>query len=147
MSVRSFRAWKFAFPDDSIEEPARRPPCGLSLTLGGGAEMIEGNASIRQSLLMLLSISPGERVMFPEYGCNLRKLAFEENDDTTAGLAIHYVREAVRRWEPRVHIIRLDARADREEPSRLDIILEYRPVHSLQTDRLEYSIDLGRKEL
>jgi hypothetical protein len=43
---------------------------------------------IRQSLLLLLSTYPGERVMRPDFGCELLTLAFARNDDTTAGLAI-----------------------------------------------------------
>ena len=40
--------------------------------------------------------------MRPGYGCHLFRLAFAPNDDTTAGLAIHYVRQALERWEPRI---------------------------------------------
>ena len=81
--------------------------------------MVEDDASIRQSLLLLLSTSPGERVMRPDYGCSLRRLVFAPNDDTTAGLAIHYVRQAVERWEPRVEILASMPVATRSIPERL----------------------------
>ena len=73
-------------------------------------------ASVRQAILLLLSTRPGERVMRPTYGCDLHRLVFSPNDDTTAGLAIHYVRQALERWEPRIEVIRLDA--GREAPLR-----------------------------
>jgi phage baseplate assembly protein W len=41
-------------------------------------------------------------------------------------LAIHYVRQAIERWEPRVEILRLDADRNEADPGRLDIVLEYR---------------------
>ena len=71
-----------------------------------------GDEAVRQSILLLLSTIPGERVMRPTYGCHLHRLVFWPNDDTTAGLAIHYVRRAVERFEPRVEVIRVDATRD-----------------------------------
>ena len=54
--------------------------------------------------------------MRPTYGCYLRRLLFAPNDDTTAGLAIHYVRSAIERWEPRIDILALDATRHPERP-------------------------------
>ena len=46
--------------------------------------------------------------------------------DTTAGLAIHYVRQAIARWEPRVEVVHLDAGRNPDAPETLDIFLRYR---------------------
>jgi phage baseplate assembly protein W len=122
--------------------------------------MVEDQDAIRQSLLMLLSTAPGERVMRPYYGCDLRRLVFSPNDETTAGLAIHYVRRAVERWEPRVEIEAIDA--GRWEPqaeigqvrpggddvdenaasARLIITLDYRVRATRQPERIIQSLDL-----
>jgi phage baseplate assembly protein W len=80
--------------------------------------------------------------MRPEYGTHLSRLLFAPNDDTTAGLAIHYVRQALTRWEPRVEIVELDAGADPLKPSRLNIILRYRVRASLAVATVEYPFDL-----
>ena len=104
--------------------------------------MVEGDASVRQAIFLLLSTTPGERVMRPEYGCELQRVLFSPNDDSTAGLAIHYVKQAVQRWEPRVEIVRLDAVANRDRPEQLDIALEYRVRSSLHVQQLRYSVDL-----
>lgn len=110
----------------------------------GGIDMVEGAASVRQALLMLLATRPGERVMRPNYGCNLHRLVFSPNDDTTAGLIIHYVRQAIERWEPRIEIIHLDATQsqDAASPGALEITLEYRVRATSQTERLAYAFDL-----
>ena len=143
--IRSIqRGWRFYF---SELESGCDTRCGLSITPGGGVEMVRGDESIRQSLLMLLSITPGERVMHPDYGCNLHKLVYSVNDETTAGLAIHYVRKAIEKWEPRIHIIRLDARAGKIKPEQLDMIIEYRTINTKQSTSFVYSIDLTGKEL
>ena len=80
--------------------------------------------------------------MRPHYGCNLRSLVFSPNNDTTAGLAIHYVRQAIERWEPRVEVIRLDATQSPALPGQLEIYLEYRVRATQQTERLTYAFDV-----
>jgi uncharacterized protein len=99
---------------------------GIVSTPAGRLDWVQGQHTVRQALLMLLSTRPGERVMRPEYGCDLQMLVFEPNDDTTAGVVIHHVRRAIERWEPRVEILDLDASRDDRDPGRLDIVLEYR---------------------
>ncbi len=108
--------------------------------------MIEGNASVRQAILLLMTTIPGERVMRPDYGCDLHRLVFSPNDATTHGLAIHYVRQALRRWEPRVDILDLDAFCNREDPGRMDIVLEYRVRRTLQRDALALTVNLTGEE-
>ncbi len=138
MNDGRYRAWRFLHPDlDAPEEWA-----GLGLSPAGGIEMVEGRESVRQAVLLLLSTRPGERVMRPDYGCELRKLAFSPNDDTTAGLAMHYVRQAIERWEPRIVIERLDAGRDEAYPERLNVVLEYRLSSSNARDSLMFSVNL-----
>lgn len=128
------RAWLFSDPT------APRAGSGLAVSPRGGAAMIDGEASIRQAILLLLATRPGERVMRPEYGCGIHRLAFMPGDGTTAGLAIHYVRRALERWEPRVDVLDVDAEAD---DGRLEIHLHYRVRATLRTDRLVVPVTLG----
>jgi phage baseplate assembly protein W len=116
---------------------------GLQLTLTGQLASCSGAEAIRGAILMLLSTIPGERVMRPDYGCDLFRLAFSPNDDTTAGLAIHYVRRAVARWEPRVEILGVDAHPDRARGEVLCIELDYRIRQTGVAERLDYAFHLG----
>jgi phage baseplate assembly protein W len=140
MSTPRYRAWKFS-DLGSTEVGKATGPC---VSNRGGIDMVEGDSSVRQAILLLLATRPGERVMRPHYGCNLQRLVFSPNDDTTAGLAIHYVRQAIERWEPRVEVVHLDA--SRPEgggsPGALEIYLEYRVRATLQAERLAYAFDL-----
>jgi phage baseplate assembly protein W len=139
MKGGSYRAWQFRHPDLSAAEGAP----GLSVIPTGRVAMVEEEASVRQAILLLLSISPGERVMRPEYGCELRKLIFSPNDDTSAGLAIHYVRQALERWEPRIEIIDLDAVRNEEDPARLTVYLEYRVRATQRLQQSSFSLSLA----
>lgn len=101
---------------------------GLVVAAHGGIALVTGDMAIRQSVLLLLATVPGERVMRPDYGCDLHRLVFSPADDTTAGLAIHHVRQALERWEPRIELIDVDARPVADDPTRLDLIVDYRVI-------------------
>jgi Bacteriophage baseplate protein W len=136
-----YAAFRFVHPDLAPGQTV--PSAGLQVSPRGRLELVAGDATIRQALLLLLSTSPGERVMRPTYGCHLRRLVFAPNDDTTAGLAIHYVRQAVERWEPRIDVLAVDATRDPEDAERLLIQLEYRVRHTRRTDHLVHALDLA----
>ena len=132
-----YRAWRFLHPDfDFLEDQ------GLRITPGGAIEMVSEQASVRQAVLLLLTTKPHERVMRPDYGCDLYKLIFSPNDETTAGLAIHYVKQALDRWEPRIQVLRVDAMRNDANPTQLDVILEYRVKASRQEEQLTIPIEL-----
>lgn len=129
------RAWLFNEPG------APRRGAGLAVSPRGGAAMVDGEAAIRQAILLLLATRPGERVMRPDYGCGIHRLTFMPGDGTTAGLAIHYVRRALERWEPRIDVLDVDAAAG--DDGRLEIHLHYRVRATLRTDRLVVPLTLG----
>ena len=72
------RSMRFLHPD--FDES--RLFSGIQIASTGGIALISGDASVRQSILMLLTTTPGERVMRPDYGCSLRQLVFSPNDAT-----------------------------------------------------------------
>jgi uncharacterized protein len=142
MNRSHYRAWRFRYPE--LDAPLARS--GLQYTAQGSIDMVECNDSVRQAVLLLLATRPGERVMRPDYGCDLYKLLFAPNDDTTAGLAIHYVRKALLRWEPRIDVIRLDAGCDPHLPERLNVALQYRVRANRQIELMTFSLDLNGGE-
>ena len=74
---------------------------------------------------MILLTPKGQRVMRPEFGCEIHELVFAPNDATTAGLAAYYVQEALRMWEPRINVVRVDANPDLENDGRLLVEIDY----------------------
>jgi uncharacterized protein len=81
------RGW--SFPPDFV----RTPP---------GVTMLEEEADIASSLAILLSTTPGERIMQPLYGCNLSELVFESLDTRMKTLMVDKVESAILYYEPRV---------------------------------------------
>lgn len=104
------RGWNF---------PTRPTPRGR-LEYQGGSE------KVRQGIWVLLSTSPGERQMLPEYGCGIHDLVFEANTAALRGVIQGRVRDALLRWEPRIDL--LDVRVENPPEARnyLTIRIDYR---------------------
>src|SRR5262245_29365745 len=64
--------------------------------------MVSDEEDIRQSLHILLSTSLGERVMQPDYGCNLQDYIFESLNSTTIGYIKERVAHSILYYEPRI---------------------------------------------
>jgi hypothetical protein len=150
MTTRAYLALEFVHPDFGRRRgeagglPAEE--LGLRISPQRQLSVVEDEAAVRQALLILLTTRPGERVMRPGYGCHLHSLAFAPNDDTTAGLAMHYVRQAIERWEPRVSISHIDAERAANDDSRLDVVVEYRLLAFNRADRLVVPVPLSGRE-
>lgn len=79
----------------------------------GSIELVSALDDIEQSILLILSTRPGERVMRPEFGCHAYDLVFEPRDAVFVGKMREYVTEALTRWEPRIELI--DVRPEIDE--------------------------------
>ena len=95
-------------------------------------QMASGELSVRQSIEIILSTAKGERVMRPDFGCDLNKLLFAPNDRTTQALAEFEVREALRTWEPRIDVLDVNVTAAGNRGEQLLIDIGYR-VRSTDT--------------
>jgi phage baseplate assembly protein W len=80
---------------------------------------------IEEAILLILLTPKGQRVMRPEFGCQIHDLIFAPNDSNTAGLAVFYVEEALAMWEPRIRVIDVAAVPDDALDARLLITIRY----------------------
>lgn len=99
--------------------------------------------SIRESILLILGTIKGERVMRPEFGCGIHELVFSANNISTATLVIFYVEEALKKWEPRIKLINVDANPDNNEKERMNIEIEYKAISTNTRYNLVYPFCLG----
>ena len=89
------------------------------------AAMVEGEEDIRQSLMILLSTVPGERVHRPDYGCGIHKVVYEKMNSNTMSLFRHIIEKAVLLFEPRITLNDVKFDFSSEKEGRLLIQLEY----------------------
>jgi uncharacterized protein len=80
---------------------------------------------IQRSLQILLSTRKGERVMVPDYGCNLDEMVFEPMSTTFKTYIRDMVRTAILFYEARIelHAVKIDD--SREVEGVILVIVEY----------------------
>jgi len=77
----------------------------------GTVEMVSDYTDIKESLDILLSTSLGERVLQPDYGCNLNDYMFEALSSTLIGTIKQKVANAILYYEPRIVAEKIDVTA------------------------------------
>lgn len=87
--------------------------------------MVENEAEIRQAIQIIIMTSPGERVMRPDFGCEIHDLIFHPANEQTAILAERCVREALRLWEPRIDVENVIVTPGSGDRGELFIEIEY----------------------
>ena len=76
----------------------------------GGVRMLTDVDDIVSSLHVLLSTARGERIMVPQYGCNMDELVFENLDTRMRTLMADQIESAILYHEPRIELeeVRVD---------------------------------------
>jgi hypothetical protein len=94
--------------------------------------MLEQEADIASSLEVLLTTARGERVMLPQYGCNLDELVFESLDTRMKTLMADKVASAVLYHEPRIELerVRLDDTRELEGVVLIEVIYRVKATNS-----------------
>ncbi|MEN6350350.1 MAG: GPW/gp25 family protein [Syntrophomonas sp.] len=91
----------------------------------GRIRMSEGEEDIKESIRIILGTSKGERMMRPEFGCELRDFVFGITDVTTLRLLENKIKESITIWEPRVEDVKVEVALDDEVPGKLNISITY----------------------
>lgn len=118
----------------------------LQINPRGGIALSSAERDIEQAIRIILETVPGERVMRPEFGCQVHELVFAPNDATTEGLIIHYVQKALERWEPRIELIEVDVSRDREQDGTLLIEITYQIKDTHDERSIVYPFFLAGEE-
>lgn len=104
----------------------------------------EAEQSIRESIMIILSTSKGERVMHPTFGCNINEYVFAPNNTATASLLSFYVKEALLEWEPRIEVENVAVTPDENESNKLNISIDYKIKTTNTGDNLVYPFYLEK---
>ena len=102
-----------------------------------GVDMVAYEQDIEQSLYVLLSTSPGERVNRYDYGCPLRKYTFEVMDTEIVTQMRNDITRAILLFEPRITLEEVSFEK-REEEGVLLIKLVYTIVRTNNRSNMVY---------
>lgn len=100
--------------------------------------LVADDANIRQSIYVIIYTVPGERVMRPDFGCEIHSLVFWPVNLQTAAVAERYVREALERWEPRITLEGVDVSIGSYDRGELIISISYKLKDQHDTRSLVY---------
>ena len=92
---------------------------------GREARMVSAELDVRESLYILLSTHPGERVMQPAYGCGLRHHVFDNIDESSLTEIRDEIEQAVLFFEVRITLNQVDVDASDAIEGVLRIGLDY----------------------
>lgn len=110
--VKGFLGTGFHFPIEVDEATGRMKEVSLE-------------EDISQSIRIIMMTRKGERVMRPEFGCDIHDYVFGTMDYTTLVQMEHAVREALTIWEPRITQVEVAIDSEQEEEGVLLIRISY----------------------
>jgi phage baseplate assembly protein W len=97
----------------------------LRVNARGEIALSSGARDIEESIHIILSTRPGERVMRPEFGCRAHDLLFEPRTSATESRMRRYVIQALRLWEPRIEVQKVHIYASKEVDGALFVEIHY----------------------
>lgn len=70
----------------------------FSINSLGRVDTMTGDENLNAKIIQVLLTAPGERVNLPEFGCGLRDLIFDPNNEILAATTEFNVNQALQRW-------------------------------------------------
>lgn len=117
------RGWSFPFRFDAAH---------------GGVGLSEFEENIRQNITIILGTKPGERQMLPHFGCRIHELLFAPDTSATSAMIAHHVSEALRRWEKRIEVLKVNSESGRD--GAVKVVVEYRILATNAVQTLGYTL-------
>lgn len=81
---------------------------GLLITPSGNIHIKKDHEAIIQSVRTILSTTPGERIMNPTFGSNLKYMLFDPMDYITENSIAVEIQTAINNWEDRIIVRSVD---------------------------------------
>lgn len=101
------------------------------------AALCKNEVDIRQSLTILLSTAPGERIMHPDFGCGINRFVFAELTKTTLTEMEYEIRQAVLLFESRIDLEMITLTPD-SVAGKIVIDLHYNIITTNTRDNMVY---------
>lgn len=102
--------WKFPIEVDEIT---------------GRIKMSNYEEDIKESIGIIMRTRKGERMMMPEFGCDLYEYVYETMDDSSLSRMENEIMNALIVWEPRITDIEVRVYRNENTEGQLDISVKY----------------------
>lgn len=111
-NIKSFLGTGWSFPPQFLDSTS-------------GIKMTSNEDDIAESIYILLTTIPGERIMNPEYGCDLHSQVFQNINASTLTTIEDLISTAILYFEPRVRVENIYIDASNQLEGRLDVNITY----------------------
>lgn len=102
----------------------------------GGLALSQYDRKIQESIRIIIGTAKGERVMRPDFGCDIQEFAFSVIDTSTLTMIKSAVKDALIFWEPRIEVLSVEVSAERINEGILAIDTTYR----IRATNTEYNL-------
>lgn len=92
----------------------------------GALALARQEQDVSEAIWLILSTSPGERPMRPEFGCGIHNHIFESLTAEALGRLEYEIRASLDRWEPRIDVVGVGFDIDRLGAGEVAIDITYR---------------------
>jgi phage baseplate assembly protein W len=90
-----------------------------------GLELSHNEQDIAESIFILLSTTPGERVMNPKYGCDLQSMVFSTISNSNKTRIEDMINTAILYFEPRIRVVAIKIESPDQLNGKLEINITY----------------------
>lgn len=97
----------------------------LRVNARGGLDWSAGEASVQQSIWIILATARGEMQMNPRFGCGIHDFVFRANTSANRAQIAHQVRSALLEFERRIDLMDVRVR-EGENATTMLIEIDYR---------------------
>jgi len=98
----------------------------IEANASGGFAGSRNEEKISESMKIILGTAKGERVMRPDFGCDIHKFSFAVINTSTLTLIKSAIEEALVLWEPRIEVREVETSTERLAEGLLMINVAYK---------------------
>jgi hypothetical protein len=110
----------------------------IKVNAKGGLDWSAGSARIQAAIWIILSTSPGERLMLPSFGAGIKEYVFESNSQLVCARLQSVIQKALTKWEPRIQVVSVQATPSPDQASLVLISINYQIRNSNELYNMVY---------
>jgi len=110
----------------------------FGLTAAGAVATTDLDGAIRSRIEQVLFTAPGERVMLPEFGCGVRDLVFQGNNEVLAAATEFTIAKALQTSLSQLVMINSVHVENDEETLRVEVV--YTKTRDLERERVVFQL-------
>ena len=110
----------------------------IKVNAKGGLDWSTGADRIQAAIWIVLSTSPGERLMLPTFGAGIKDYVFESDSSVVRARLQTAVQKALTQWEPRIQVVSVQVSPSPDVASLVLISIGYQILNTNELYNMVY---------